>query len=531
MGILVKEAMELGGLKKARVLAGHGGLNNLLEHVSVIEVPEAYQWFRGNELFLTAFYTIQDDRRAQLLLLERMKERNVSALGLCYPGMYYEQLSPEVVAKANELQIPIIEIPQDVAYIEVISPVLEAIKKTQTKELQQALEIQKDLHNWIAMQYSLDEIVKNMSQILRENIVILDRNLELMAWNFWEEQRSIPEKELGRLIRQHGQPLCTKGIANPIHWATPQGNFYARPIRTGEDVYGYFLVIMEKENSALKRLIHEYVSTSLALFFSQKAVIEETKRRHENSLLDDWLIARNLSADSLMLQASKLGWKMKDIQGMAVLQPIEEQSSTERIFHLLQRVLEKEHSRCISLMYGQRVLLLLPTPDLHKGETFESFYAEWLGYLLSKLEEEGAVGIAFRKETQIAQEGGQLYQELLDLLALRKRMPVLPTVLDAAHFPAFAFLHSLPYHPRLDRIKQLLQPLEEYDRQYQTDLSETLEWLLFSPDVQQLPSQINVHRNTLTYRRQRIKEILQVDPFINPHRLQFELAILFKRLS
>lgn len=40
MGIKVKDALKIGGLKEARVLSGHGGLNNKIEHVDVIEMPD-----------------------------------------------------------------------------------------------------------------------------------------------------------------------------------------------------------------------------------------------------------------------------------------------------------------------------------------------------------------------------------------------------------------------------------------------------------------------------------------------------------
>ena len=36
--IKVKDALKIGGLKEARVLSGHEGLNNKIEHVDVIEM-------------------------------------------------------------------------------------------------------------------------------------------------------------------------------------------------------------------------------------------------------------------------------------------------------------------------------------------------------------------------------------------------------------------------------------------------------------------------------------------------------------
>lgn len=47
MGITVREALQLGGLRQARVVAGEAGLDNVVKHVSVIEVPDAFPVVSG----------------------------------------------------------------------------------------------------------------------------------------------------------------------------------------------------------------------------------------------------------------------------------------------------------------------------------------------------------------------------------------------------------------------------------------------------------------------------------------------------
>lgn len=127
MSLTVKEAMSIGGLKSSRVVSGFSGLNNIIEHVSVIEIPESYHWFRGNELFLTAFYNSGNDVDIQLKLLREMKNKNSAALAVCYPGRYYERILPEFIKVAEELQIPVIEVPDEVAYSDIISPINQRI--------------------------------------------------------------------------------------------------------------------------------------------------------------------------------------------------------------------------------------------------------------------------------------------------------------------------------------------------------------------------------------------------------------------
>lgn len=533
MGISVKEALEIGGLQKSRLIAGQTGLHNMIEHVSVLEIPEAYQWFRGNELFLTTFYNVQDDVCAQIQLLERMKAKNVAALGVCYPGMYYQSISPDVLQKADELHIPMIEVPNEVAYIEIISPILDAIEKKQSKEIHQALFIQNQLHDWLAMQLTLDQIISRMSEILQEDILILNENLEMIAYQAHTEASSLDLDKLSMLIASKKRELLTTGKKEPFQLSKEEEIVYSRPIRTGDGIYGFLIVVRQNENSFLQSLIYEYVSTSLALYFSQKKMIEETKERHQTSLLDDWFMGNQIAPEVFLQRASQLGWAVQQMKGIALVQPNTEYAQTDLCHSSIQAFLHKERNQSIGLRYGTNIVLLLDQRT-HSSMKFVAYYQELLEKLHKHLEEKGLkqTVISFCGETSnVMNEGGKMYRELLDMVSFQRRISVLPTVLHAEKIPIFSFACAFQHHPLASKMKQLLEPLEKYDQQYQTDLVDTLELVLFCQDTQQLPSQINVHRNTLQYRRQRIKEILATDPFVNPYRVNFELALLLRKLQ
>ena len=52
MGITVKDAMKIGVLANAKLIAGANGLDREIEHVTMMEVPEAVQWLKGKDLVL-----------------------------------------------------------------------------------------------------------------------------------------------------------------------------------------------------------------------------------------------------------------------------------------------------------------------------------------------------------------------------------------------------------------------------------------------------------------------------------------------
>jgi purine catabolism regulator len=529
MSITVKEAMNIGGLKKARIIAGFNGIEKLIEHVSVIEVPESPEWFRGKELVLTAFYTIKNNEKAQLDLLQTIHDKNVSALGLCYPGMYYDTLSEEVLKLASELAIPIIEIPREVAYVEIISPIIETIQKKQSLEIHQALQIQGQLHEWLALQLDLESITLKIGESIQEDIIILDEQFQLLSSMFRGKNLNVSQISsiIDKYLKQRSQ------ISNdfPFTRSTEEVRFYSYPIHTGDKTYGHLVVISRNENSSLKTLIFEYLSTSLALFFSQKAIIEETNRRHQKTLIDDWLIGNAISPEIFLERSSNLGWNMEGIIGLSVIKVFETDLPQDNVYSLIKSFLIKKHNESLPVIYGQNMLLFLKMPD-GNAPSYELYYRSFFQDLCSFISEKNISNphIVFSEKSEnFIVNANDLYKEAMDVLSFQIEYPVLPNILYSPNVPLFSFLKEHSFNPSIIRLRNLLEPLERYDQQYQTNLVETLEYMLFTEDIQSLSKKLNIHRNTLNYRRQRIKEILVVNPFESLHRLQFELALLVRK--
>ena len=66
----VREAMTFGGFAQAQLIAGHNGLDRVIEWVRVMETPETAHRLRHNELLLTTGFPIKDDPVAQADLVQ-----------------------------------------------------------------------------------------------------------------------------------------------------------------------------------------------------------------------------------------------------------------------------------------------------------------------------------------------------------------------------------------------------------------------------------------------------------------------------
>ncbi len=126
MGITVREALTIGILKDARVLAGSRGLSRVIEHVDVIEMPDIRKWARPNIFFLTSFYAVKDDLEAQVNLVRLIADNGAAGLAVD-AHTYLKGVPREILEVAEAQSFPVLELPDEGGYIDVITPLMEAV--------------------------------------------------------------------------------------------------------------------------------------------------------------------------------------------------------------------------------------------------------------------------------------------------------------------------------------------------------------------------------------------------------------------
>jgi len=133
--LTLREALTLAEpLRQARVIAGAGGLDNVVRSVNVMEVPDILEWVHPGELLVTTMYPLHDDRAAIEALIPRLAEKGLAGLAVTVES-YIGALPPAMLADANRLNFPLIELPPRVSFIDIIQPLTSRILDLQAEEL------------------------------------------------------------------------------------------------------------------------------------------------------------------------------------------------------------------------------------------------------------------------------------------------------------------------------------------------------------------------------------------------------------
>lgn len=121
----VGDLLRLPAFRGIRLIAGEAGLEKKVEHVTVMEVPDIKRWLKGNDLLITSFYSVRKNEEDQCRLI-----RDVSDICCCVAvktGQYIERIPESVKMTANQCGLPLMEIPFQTSYIDLLINVMSLI--------------------------------------------------------------------------------------------------------------------------------------------------------------------------------------------------------------------------------------------------------------------------------------------------------------------------------------------------------------------------------------------------------------------
>ncbi len=180
MELTVREVLEMPCLGKARLLAGGNGLHNVVRHVTVIDAPDAVEWLRGGEFVLTTAYHIKDDPSAQVSLIEALVRKKAACVGIKL-RRFLDALSCDALDKADEKGLPVIQVPFELAWIDMINPILSDVMDRQTQLLEQSWEVHRRFLDAVLNGGDMKTVASTLATLLSRPVVVTDVGLHVLA--------------------------------------------------------------------------------------------------------------------------------------------------------------------------------------------------------------------------------------------------------------------------------------------------------------------------------------------------------------
>lgn len=120
-------------LKNCKMVAGANGIHKEVKYATVMEIPEVVRWIKEDSFLITSLYSIKDNIDKQCQLIKDLSNNSCSCLAIKV-GEYMGAIPTELKIIADEYKLPLIEVPQDVYYIDIIMIIMNLVFEDRDSE-------------------------------------------------------------------------------------------------------------------------------------------------------------------------------------------------------------------------------------------------------------------------------------------------------------------------------------------------------------------------------------------------------------
>jgi PucR family transcriptional regulator, purine catabolism regulatory protein len=163
-------------LKEIKLIAGESGKNREITTVNMMDAPDIIPFLSPNEFLVTTAYHIKDQPELLMDLINAMASRGCAGLGV-KTKRFLQEVPQDALNLANELSLPIIELPLDLSLGEIVNHTLRAILDHRAAELASALEIHKQFTSIIMQGKGINSLLKKLSDLIHRPVHLVDQHL------------------------------------------------------------------------------------------------------------------------------------------------------------------------------------------------------------------------------------------------------------------------------------------------------------------------------------------------------------------
>ena len=533
--VRLRDILNVDLLAGAEVIAGETGMDNVITSVNVMEVPDIVDWVRPGELLLTTAYSLSNNIEAFNTLLPKFSEKGVCGMGIKMKR-YINELPDSVIETANRLAFPIIEIPPDVSYGDLMKQVFTFIIGEQTLLLEKINAFNNQIRDIMLRRGDMEEFSKLVSQVFHSPTLITDQVHKSFVFHAEDEAW---ETNLKRVIPAALNNLGTQ--AEPgfldIHTNFDQidGEKVKRfsiPIFFEENLYGHiYLWDINSQINPGDLFVIQSATSLIALHIVAKLTATQRENVHRTIFLEQLLSNKPESQAGAILDAEyygfnpdaphqclvlRLGYQDNALSASSRKRRIQETSLI--LTGILSYIQQKASSRHIWVTKPNEIYFLLEFDPNLSAETRAPQTKQFVYVLLEaardlKVDEHCFLGVgrAYPGYDQLSDslhEAQQAVRILQNSKTEKREHYAFYEEMGIARLFGSAEIRT----DLVSYADQVLQPILKYDAEHDGKLLETIRaYFDHGGNLRKISETQFTHYNTVVYRINRIRDTLKID--------------------
>ncbi|MEW5784583.1 MAG: PucR family transcriptional regulator ligand-binding domain-containing protein [Bacillota bacterium] len=549
-GITIKEALSLGIVNRLRLVGGQSGLERVIKLVNVIEVPDIMDWLMDGEFLLTTGYPFREYPELLTMLIPRMAERGSAGLAI-KPKRYISEIPAELIKSADEHGIPLLEVPYDLSFSEIIAPILGVIFNKQNKVLQKLEQAHKKLMDIVLNGSHLENLCIETAKLISNPVAILDREEQLTV------NPDCPDKDKFELLFTEGSPEIKqeklrfgniKEIKYSLEYAggaesPPTIKAIRIPIVADKSEFGHMVALCNSPISDPDILILERAATIAAFDFTKRKAIFEIEKNYRTEFLEI-LLSCDFESEEEMIKRGRV-FNIDLLKPTAVIMinddsfnemsglpaDINGPSTKESLLMAINKFQNlQDQCNLIAGIKGNNIVVVTEVGDGNPSDNLRKLCISLIRHLNETIKAKLNLKVGIGRSYNSIRKINRSFKEAREAMKICQ----LSETSNQAHFEELGFYKILSEKNKkeLERfVEDLLQPVFEYDRAKNGELIITLEtYYEVNRNLKLTSKKLFTHYNTILYRIKKIEELTGINLANPENALNMEIAVNILKL-
>ncbi len=535
MSLTVQKALALPPLTLGTVVAGAGGLDREINSVTVQEIINedliSVKFLTAGVFIVSSLYAIAEDTDTQVSLIRRLDDCQVSALALFNVGPVMPQISERLIAVCDELNFPLIKMPIHVSYYEVLTAIIDKLLAHKVHTLEGIIQVYEAFNTQLMnIEEDYSSLLAMLGNMIGAPLAFFNHNQKCI-YSSWGRESDALLKEIFCQSRSLFSNLSDIP-KTPVPLTVAGKQYLVRPVHSNNTYYG--VLIIETSEYPLTGLMNFYIKQTcqaLCIILLNSERQDKYRKRLRYEYLYDLLLGNLGDRMQILSQGRSLDYQIAGVDRVLVVSPTGcEQSSGFQPLQRLEAQIPHVFPSSIPIIMTEPLeLVLLSTGKKPKDL---AYMGRWISSLLLSENMESLVGVS--SSCGGPEKIAACYQEAQQAVRISRQLfsqSSLPYVFYD-DVKIFALLQSsIKRKKAAEVVEELMGSVEQYDRINNSQLGETFFQLLVNNvSTAQVAQQMFLHKNTVLQRKGKIASFYARDPFEGPNHLQYELAVILKRL-
>ncbi|MGG7101374.1 PucR family transcriptional regulator [Rhodococcus sp. 24CO] len=484
---------------------GAEGVGREITFAHATELLDPFRWLTGGEFILTTGIRLPSTAQKRGRYLRMLDAAGVAAVGFG-TGLSYAEVPADLVTVADEIGLPLIEVPLPTPFAAVVKRVMSRLAEQEYEAVLRASRAQPKMTRAV-IAGGTASTVRELAIATSATVLLLD-----VAGRMLESYPELPADDVIEELRG----TLGGGASSSVTLASSGASIAVQRISVGRTLHGYLAVISPSSLSYVDQILLGHANSLLALDFEKPARLQATQNQLNSHALGLLLTEdRDPAPAWQQIRAAADGDGM--IRGLTVLADTPDIAS--RVAEEIASFMNKAGRQLFSRIHDARVTVVL------RGSDDVDFVRALLRDVSTNDRRSLRVGLSGKREV-LALAATVEQSQLCASAAETGGEPLEFAALTGSVLVAFSSTREV-----LNTLAEtMITPLDRYDRDNGTELLASLRAFLEANGHWEAAAiAMGVHRHTLRSRIAKVETLIDCNLDVARVRAELLLAIIARQ--